>query len=257
MSKDPAFLFYPGDYLRDTQCLSEKAQVAYDRIICEHMRNICIRQQQLNFFTKRLNDEEKEELMMVLTKTGGGYCVDWVVASIEKRKAYSESRKQNRAGKTKEHMLTYDLHMENEIEKENKDIIESKNDIEIEPWYIEQADFWIERAKKYYPSIKSNQTKFAQDIEKLVKIDKISIEEVILIQDYLTEKPDTNGFHWFFQIGTPGKLRERSKNADKIKYWELILKDIFKEKEKNEPKWSKTFKEANLINQERMKNEQK
>ena len=127
MSKDPAFLFYPGDYLRDTQCLSEKAQVAYDRIICEHMRNICIRQQQLNFFTKRLSEEEKEELMMVLTKIGGGYCVDWVVASIEKRRAYSESRKQNRAGKTKEHMLTYDLHMENEIEIEK----ESTSEIEI------------------------------------------------------------------------------------------------------------------------------
>ncbi len=127
MQKDPAFLFYPGDYLRDTQCLSEKAQVAYDRIICEHMRNICIRQQQLNFFTKRLSDEEKEELMMVLTKIDGGFCVDWVVASIEKRKAYSESRKQNRAGKTKEHMLTHDSHMENENEKESTDIIEDES----------------------------------------------------------------------------------------------------------------------------------
>ncbi len=255
MSKDPAFLFYPGDYLRDTQCLSEKAQVAYDRIMCEHMRNICIRQQQLNFFTKRLSEEEKEELMMVLTKTDGVYYVDWVVASIEKRKAYSESRKQNREGKTKEHMLTHDLHMENENEIE--EVIEKEADIEIEPWYLEQSDIWIERAKKYYPSVKRDKIKFAKDIEKLVKLDKLKIEEVILIQDYLTEKPDTDEFHWFFQIGTPGKLRERSKNADKIKYWELILKDIFKEKEKKEPQWSKTFREANLINQERMKNEQK
>ena len=68
MSKDPGFLFYPGDYLRDTQTLSEKVQVAYDRIMCEHMRNICITKGQLKFFTKRLTDEELEELMFMLTK---------------------------------------------------------------------------------------------------------------------------------------------------------------------------------------------
>ena len=62
MANDPGFVFYPGDYLRDTQMMSEKTQVAYDRIMCEHMRNICITQQQHRFFTKRLNDEEKEEM---------------------------------------------------------------------------------------------------------------------------------------------------------------------------------------------------
>ena len=65
MAKDPAFLFYPGDYLRDTQTMSEGTQVAYDRIMCEHMRNICISKKQLKFFTKRLSEDEIEELMMV------------------------------------------------------------------------------------------------------------------------------------------------------------------------------------------------
>ncbi len=128
MSNDPAFLFYPGDYLRDTQCLSEKAQVAYDRIICEHMRNICIRQKQLNFFIKRLSEEEKEEVMMVLTKTDGGYQIRWVAESITKRRAYSESRRQNRQKDSKHICKTHDEHMDNAIENENirdKDIIYS------------------------------------------------------------------------------------------------------------------------------------
>lgn len=98
MANDPAFLFYPGDYLRDTQCLSEKAQVAYDRIMCEHMRNICIRQQQLNFFTKRLTPDEKDEVLATLTKTPKGFQISWVAESIIKRRAYSESRRKNRAG---------------------------------------------------------------------------------------------------------------------------------------------------------------
>lgn len=130
---DPGFIFYPGDYLRDTQCLSEKSQVAYDRIMCEHMRNICISQQQLNFFIKRLNDEEKAELMFTLTESEGGFQIKWVAESITKRRNYSESRRNNRKKPNKKnglsyenHMKTYDEHMDNEIENENEDINKEK-----------------------------------------------------------------------------------------------------------------------------------
>jgi hypothetical protein len=125
--KDPAFLFYPGDYLRDTQCLSEKSQVAYDRIMCEHMRNICISQQQLNFFTKRLTDDEKQEIISLLKSVNGGFQIEWVAESIVKRRDYSESRRKNRIKKIityDKDMKTYDEHMENEIEIEN--IIENE-----------------------------------------------------------------------------------------------------------------------------------
>ena len=124
MAKDPAFLFYPGDYLRDTQCLSEQSQVAYDRIMCEHMRNICITQQQLKFFTKRLNEDEREELNMILTKTDEGFQIEWVVESILKRRSYSESRRLNRSKKNKKDVLSYDKHMVNENEIGNSIVIE-------------------------------------------------------------------------------------------------------------------------------------
>jgi len=139
MAKDPAFLFYPGDYLRDTQCLSEPVQVAYDRIMCEHMRNICISKKQLKFFTKRLTEEQLEELMMVLTEVPGGFQIDWVAESVNKRKKYSESRRNNRKKKTDEHMLntseTYDEHMENENENEiiDTDIIDPR----FQKWFTE------------------------------------------------------------------------------------------------------------------------
>ena len=140
MGKDFAFMFYPGDYLRDTQCLSERTQVSYDRIMCEHMRNICISQAQLNFFTKRLNEEEKQELKMVLTKVDGGFQIDWVVKSILKRLNYSESRSKNRLSKKKNISKTYDIDMENENRIDN---------IEFN-WGKESTDFlndkiWIEQ----------------------------------------------------------------------------------------------------------------
>ncbi len=120
MSKDFAFLFMPGDYLRDTQCLSEKTQVAYDRIMCEHMRNICISKSQLNFFTKRLSPEEKQELLLVLSEDEKGYFIDWVRESISKRIRYSDSRKKNRQGKGNNICETYVSHMENENEYINE-----------------------------------------------------------------------------------------------------------------------------------------
>lgn len=124
--KDPAFLFYPGDYLRDTQCLSEVVQVAYDRIMCEHMRNICVTHTQFNFFTKNFSAEEIAQLKTVLIETPEGFHIEWVLQGLNKRRAYSESRRKNRTKKTTKESdsttntsSTYDEHMENEIEIEN------------------------------------------------------------------------------------------------------------------------------------------
>jgi len=145
MAKDPAFLFYPGDYLRDTQCLSEKCQVAYDRIMCEHMRNICISHQQLKFFTKRLSEDEIEELKMVLTESADGFQITWVAESIVKRREYSESRRKNRTSsgtkKKKKISSTYVKHMENE----NEDVTviyneSSKEDIRTLPVFFQNEE---------------------------------------------------------------------------------------------------------------------
>jgi len=127
MGKDPAFLFYPGDYLRDTQCMSEEQQVAYDRMMCEHMRNICISKTKLNFFTKKLNIEEKEYLIDLLKKVDGGYQIEWVALSIEKRRAYSASRRKNRDSKKDNICGSYDFHMENEDENISTIAINSKH----------------------------------------------------------------------------------------------------------------------------------
>lgn len=157
MAKDPAFLFYPGDYLKDTQCLSERVQVAYDRIMCEHMRNICISHQQLKFFTKKLSSDEIEELMMVLKKVEGGYQIEWVAESICKRMTYSESRRKNRSGKVKNISSTYDKHMVNENEIVNEDEIKnekSENDEFLVPslcqiWYTTFPNYTKDQKKDF------------------------------------------------------------------------------------------------------------
>jgi hypothetical protein len=93
------------------------------------MRNICLTQARLKFFTKRLNDEQRAELFAVLAPCDGGYQIPWVVASIEKRREYSDSRRKNRISKKNdgdkknEHMNNTGTpgvnHMEIEIENNN------------------------------------------------------------------------------------------------------------------------------------------
>jgi len=187
MAKDPAFLFYPGDYLRDTQTLSEKAQVAYDRIMCEHMRYICISQAQLKFFTKRLNEDELEELMFVLVQVDGGYQIEWVADSINKRKAYSESRRNNRVGKKQKKRTntstSYDNHMEieNEFENVNKDEDVIENEFEILQ-YPSFEDFWNLYDKKV------DRTKAESKWNKLTQKEKE--EAVDYIPAYKLAQPD-------------------------------------------------------------------
>ncbi|HLI94240.1 MAG TPA: hypothetical protein VKU83_11540 [Puia sp.] len=130
--KVPGFIFYPGDYLQDTQNLSADAQTAYDRIMCLHMKNICISKQQLDFFTKRLTAEQKSELLMVLVVNGEGeestYRIAWVTDSILKYRKFCESRSSNRKGKNKEQVKNTSSTSEQLVENEsvNEDEIENE-----------------------------------------------------------------------------------------------------------------------------------
>ena len=173
MAKDPAFLFYPGDYLRDTQNFTEHQQVAYDRIMCEHMRNICITQTQLNFFTKRLNPEEKNELLFYLKQVEGGFQIEWVAESIEKRRSYSENRRDNRTKNKKDICLSHDEHMENEIENENINKNSKNNEAFVLPTWIPEETWkaYLEvRNKK-----KAAKTTYALNLI-IKKLEKIRLE---------------------------------------------------------------------------------
>ena len=228
MSKDPAFLFYPGDYLRDTQCLSEKTQVAYDRIICEHMRNICISQMQLNFFTKRLSPEEVDELLTVLKKVEGGFQIEWVAESISKRKAYGESRRKNRTKKEKDMnniSETYVKHMENENENENEKNIEGcgeKKEKEVTP--PSEGEKLYSRSVKLFPSdmqpkTEKQKTEWIDTLDKLIRIEEAKPEEIFTVIDRTRADP-------FWQKNFLSVLKLRKKNDEGIMYYNYFKNRI-------------------------------
>ena len=224
--KDPAFLFYPGDYLRDTQILSESVQVAYDRIMCEHMRNICISQTQLKFLTKRLNEDEKEELLMVLTKVNGGYQIEWVAESIEKRRKYSESRKKNRIGKSKDNKKickTYDSHMENENENENID--KEKRRITKEEIFIQFDDPAISEIWNSWRVYKKEQFRFNYktigEVAALKKLHRLSSGDISIAGSIVMQSIE-NSWSGLFELKTNSINGSKSKLTDYTRLQELV-----------------------------------
>lgn len=209
--KDFAFMFMPGDYLRDTQCLSEKTQVAYDRIMCEHMRNICITQAQLNFFTKRLSEDEKSELEMVLSKDSDGYFIEWVRDSINKRKAYSESRRKNREQKSDKDMLSHDHHMEYEDDNKDEDVNIIINN---------EAHLLNEWSKQYFHTKYINKTSL-DAFDKLIRIDKYTVEDIK--KAIIWARSDD---FWTKNFLSPVKLRNKDKSG--VKYIDVFLAKTLK-----------------------------
>lgn len=142
MAKDPAFLFYTGDFSTGTQFFTDEQLGKYLRLLMaqhqlghlqeKHMMLIC-KSYDKDIFDKFKKDEE------------GLYYNERLQEEIIKRKNYSSSRSNNKKGKNKsikqqKDKKSYDYHMENK--DENKNIV--KNKIIKYPELIEFEDYFIE-----------------------------------------------------------------------------------------------------------------
>ena len=137
-NKDPAFLFYPSDFLTGTMLLSNEQIGKYIKLLClqhqhgslseKHMLQIC--------------GEYDEELYSKFKKDDDGkYYNERLQKETIKRKKYSESRRQNRMGGAKKdeekpshddtydstYAETYDGHMENR--NRDRDISTNKDNV--------------------------------------------------------------------------------------------------------------------------------
>ena len=76
---------------------------------------------------------------------------------------------------------------------------------------------------KRFPKQSINSEYWADDIRKLVEIDKVSIDEIWLMFNWISEHQN-GSFSWGDQIRTPNKLR--SKDGQGTPYYELIRKQM-------------------------------
>jgi len=127
--KDPAFLFYPSDFLTGTMMMSNEQAGAYIRILCYmHQKGGKLSKKDMNNICKTYDKDvfDKFEILEC-----GNFHNIRLTSEIEKRSKYSNSRRNNRLGSSKKKTYekdmnnickTYDKHMENENINENKDI---------------------------------------------------------------------------------------------------------------------------------------
>lgn len=130
MGKDPAFLFYPGDWLGGTMTFTRHHKGAYMDLLMAQFNSGHLSLDQIN----TVLGEKDENLWITVLKSkfkedvNGLFYNEKLEKEIIKRKKWTESREEN-LRKNKSHMETHtdshmDAHMENE--NDNEDINKEK-----------------------------------------------------------------------------------------------------------------------------------
>lgn len=124
MAKDPAFLFYTGDFTTGTQFFTDAQVGIYIRLLMAQHQHGRLTEKQVLLISKTLDIEVMQKFTI---DESGLFYNQRLEAEIEKRKTFSDSRRGNRLGKTKQvnntsssSEQTSDLHMEDENKNENR-----------------------------------------------------------------------------------------------------------------------------------------
>ena len=145
--KDPAFLFYPNDYLGGTLGMTFEEKGAYIELLMVQFNRGHMTKHMIGQILGQSMDKIWSNIEVKFKIDDSGYYYnERLEIEQNKRKAYSDSRRNNKEGKNqytkkkknKGHMTS---HMENRNENENKDIIVIENKIDFE-------FFWNEYNKK-------------------------------------------------------------------------------------------------------------
>jgi uncharacterized protein YdaU (DUF1376 family) len=145
MSKDPAFLFYTSDFLTGTAFLTNEQIGKYIRLLCHQHQNGHLKEKDMLKICLTYDEDVFEKFEK---DSNGLFFNIRLDEEIDKRKAYSESRRNNRKKKeVKEEDMsiiskTYVEHMENENVNDN--VNKRKRKVFIKPT--------IEDIKKEFPT---------------------------------------------------------------------------------------------------------
>jgi len=114
--KDPAFLFYPSDFLTGTMFMSDEQVGKYIRLLCVQHQYGTIDENHMKIICK---SHDKDIISKFQKDGSGNYFNQRLKDEIDKRKRYCESRSANKLGKkkSKNHMKniskSYEDHMGN------------------------------------------------------------------------------------------------------------------------------------------------
>jgi uncharacterized phage protein (TIGR02220 family) len=185
MSKDPAFLFYDGDAAKDVSHMNRLERGCYFDIIQAQRKFGRLSESIIKKILGNDFDTCWESVKICLSYDNDMYFIEWLENSTIKRKAYSDSRRDNRTKsknvdtieldkKTRENICkSYDSHMENENEYSFSSFIKDFN-------FLKNSKFSIKDKKaerQFYQRLKDGYTK--SDFSLAIKnclLDKYHIE---------------------------------------------------------------------------------
>lgn len=227
MAKDPAFLFYTGDFSTGTQFFTDDELGKYLRLLMAQHQHGHLEKEQVLFICKALDNKAIKKFI----KDDAGLFYNLrLEKEINLRKAYSESRSTNRKSnnnkdkKPKKISKSYDKHMEdknkdeninkNKIKKEQKD----KNHLFSESEFYDYEKFELQFSgtdyefcdlKFYYEKVKNWSASGANK-----KIDWIATARNFMLGD--KEKGKLTLKNPQDPMSKMGKLKKASDDADRF-----------------------------------------
>ena len=129
MAKDPAFNFYSNDFDQKTKFFTHEQVGMYIRLLITQHQHGHLTEKQMMYICGRYDEDVFSKFSC---DPEGKFFNKRLEVEINKKRAYSESRKNNRNAKKSHKSKTYDStyvnHMNKHMENENE--IENENDIE-------------------------------------------------------------------------------------------------------------------------------
>lgn len=146
MAKDPAFLFYTGDFSTGTQFFTNEQIGKFLRLLmAQHQHGHLTEKQMLHIcgtYDKEVFDKFEKD-------AEGMFFNSRLETEILKRSNFCKSRKDNRTKKLVK--KSYVKHMENENENKNEDIIKNKRVLFIRPTLEQIQAYCLERKNSVNP----------------------------------------------------------------------------------------------------------
>lgn len=220
MAKDPAFLFYPGDWLGGTMLLTRHQKGCYIDLLMAQFNSGPLSLDQIK--TVLGQDQAIWTVLRekFVTDNNGRFFNEKMATEIEKRKGFVKSRSNNKAGRKKTHVESYDksndlkmkLHMENENENRNK--TEKKEEGVGEGEQVEASGLW------------------STDIPEDIKLNEVQIGQTTMFIGLsckvdLTEK-EVEDYFEAFKIQNLGKKQWYNDTSDFFTHFRNSLKNDFK-----------------------------
>ena len=228
MAKDPAFLFYPGDWIGGTMGMTFEEKGAYMEILMMQFNRGHMTSHMIGLVIGQLWDNIKDKFEV---DDKGLYYNARLDLEKENRKKFTASRRNNLSGnnqytkpiKKSGHMTS---HMEdvNEDEDEDEDKKEIKIEIVIFPFntdeFKKQWENWkIYKSKEFKFKYKSTQSEQAalKQLANLSNNNEITATEII-------HQSFANGWKGFFKL--KNNLPTQNNHSEANEQYERIMRDI-------------------------------